>query len=54
MEVVSDILILYLFLVLYYLIYKIDIPNLQIVDLPNSFQSVQSKSITSICMNMNE
>ena len=38
--------------------YWIDIPNLQIVDLPISydkpFQNVQSKSITSICMNMNE
>ena len=32
----------------------IDIPNLQTVDLPNSFQSVKSKSITRICMNMNE
>ena len=32
----------------------IDIPNLQTVDLPNSFKRVQSKSITSICMNMNE
>ena len=32
----------------------IDIPNLQTVYLPWSFQSVQSKSITSICMNMNE
>ena len=32
----------------------IDIPNLQTVNLPDSFQNVQSKSITSICMNMNE
>ena len=32
----------------------IDIPNLQTVNLPNSFQYVQSKSITSIYMNMNE
>ena len=32
----------------------IDIPNLQTVDLPYSFRYVQSKSITSICMNMNE
>ena len=32
----------------------IDIPNLQTVDLPYSFKHVQSKSITSICMNMNE
>ena len=32
----------------------IDIPNLQTVDLPGSFLTVQSKSITSICMNMNE
>ena len=32
----------------------IDIPNLQTVNLPFSFQSVKSKSITSICMNMNE
>ena len=33
---------------------RIDIPNLQTVDLPNSFRNVESKSITSICMNMNE
>ena len=32
----------------------IDIPNLQTVNLPYSFHSVQSISITSICMNMNE
>ena len=32
----------------------IDIPNLQTVDLPDSFQIIESKSITSICMNMNE
>ena len=32
----------------------IDIPNLKIVDLPRSFEYVESKSITSICMNMNE
>ena len=32
----------------------IDIPNLQTVDLPDSFWYVQSKSITSICMNNNE
>ena len=32
----------------------IDIPNLQTVDLPWSFYHVKSKSITSICMNMNE
>ena len=32
--------------------YWIDIPNLQTIDLPNSFQIVQSKSITSICMNI--
>ena len=34
--------------------YWIDIPNLQTVDLPDSFQYVQSKSITSIFMNSNE
>ena len=34
--------------------YWIDIPNLQTVNLPWSFQSVKSKSITSICINMNE
>ena len=34
--------------------YWIDIPNLQTVHLPGSFLTVQSKSITSICMNMNE
>ena len=32
----------------------IDIPNLQTVHLPGSFEEVKSKSITSICMNMNE
>ena len=32
----------------------IDIPNLQTVDLPDSFQEVLSTSITSIFMNMNE
>ena len=32
----------------------IDIPNLQTVHLPGSFRHVQSKSITSIIMNMNE
>ena len=32
----------------------IDIPNLQTVNLPRSFYHVQSKSITSIYMNMNE
>ena len=31
-----------------------NIPNLKTVDLPDSFQYVESKSITSICMNMNE
>ena len=34
--------------------YWIDIPNLQTVYLPDSFQKVKSKSITSICMSMNE
>ena len=34
--------------------YWIDIPNLQTVNLPGSFQIVQSKSITSIWMIMNE
>ena len=32
----------------------IDITNLQTVNLPYSFKYVKSKSITSICMNMNE
>ena len=32
----------------------IDIPNLQTVHLPGSFEEVKSKSITRICMNMNE
>ena len=32
----------------------VDIPNLQTVDLPNSFLGVKTKSITSICVNMNE
>ena len=34
--------------------YWIDIPNLQTVNLPYSFQYVESISVTSICMNMNE
>ena len=34
--------------------YWIDIPNLKIVQLPGSFKYVESKSITSIYMNMNE
>ena len=34
--------------------YWIDIPNLQTVNLPVSFEWVRSKSITSICMNMDE
>ena len=34
--------------------YWIDIPNLQTVDLPGSFIVVESKSITSNEMNMNE
>ena len=34
--------------------YWIDIPNLITVNLPLSFWEVHSKSITSICMNMNE
>ena len=34
--------------------YWIDIPNLITVNLSNSFQYVQTISITSICMNMNE
>ena len=34
--------------------YWIDIPNLQTVNLPYSFQKIKSKSITSIIMNMNE
>ena len=34
--------------------YWIDIPNLQTVNLPYSFQKIKSKSITSICMNMNK
>ena len=34
--------------------YWIDILNLQTVHLPDSFEYVKSKSITSIYMNMNE
>ena len=34
--------------------YWIDIPNLQTVNLPYLFKKAESKSITSICMNMNE
>ena len=33
---------------------RIDIPNLEIVDLPDSFEKVTSRSVTSIYMNMNE
>ena len=32
----------------------IDIPNLQTVSLPKSFGEIETKSINSICMNMNE
>ena len=32
----------------------IDIPNLQTVSLPKSFGEIETKSITSIIMNMNE
>ena len=34
--------------------YWIDIPNLITVNLPGSFEWIVSRSITSICMNMNE
>ena len=54
-EVVSVNLVQWLFLVWYWMIeWWIDIPNLQTVNLPDSFEYVQTKSITSICMNMNE
>ena len=54
-EVVSVNLVQWLFLVWYWMIESwIDIPNLQTVNLPDSFEYVQTKSITSICMNMNE
>ena len=54
-EVVSVNLVQWLFLVWYWMIESwIDIPNLQTVNLPGSFRYVQSKSITSICMNMYE
>ena len=42
----------YLFQVWYELLYEIDIPNLQTVDLPNSFEYAKSRSFNSICMNM--
>ena len=55
MDIVSNNLVQWLFLVWYWMIeYWIDIPNLQTVNLPESFEKIQSKSITSICMNMNE
>ena len=64
MDIVSDILVQWFFLVWYWMIeWWIDIPNLQTVKLPShgtywyyngSFEKVQSKSIDSICMNMNE
>ena len=55
MDIISTILVQLLFLVWYWMIeWWIDIPNLQTVDLPYSFRSVESKSIKSICMNMNE
>ena len=55
MDIVSLILVQWFFLVWYWMIeYWIDIPNLQTVDLPNSFRYVLSRSITSIVMNMNE
>ena len=54
-EVVSVNLVQWLFLVWYWITDSwIDIPNLQTVNLPDSFEYVQTKSITSICMNMNE
>ena len=55
MDIASLILVLLLYHVIYWIIeWIIDIPNLQTVDLPNSFQYVLSRSITSIVMNMNE
>ena len=55
MNIVSIDLVQWFFLVWYWMIESwIDIPNLRTVDLPNSFRNVESKSITSICMNMNE
>ena len=55
MDIVSINSVMLLFLVWYWMIdYWIDIPNLQTVDLPNSFEEVRTKSIDSIYMNMNE
>ena len=55
MDIISTILVQLLFLVWYWMIeWWIDIPNLQTVDLSRSFGYVESKSITSIIMNMNE
>ena len=55
MDIASLILVLLLYHVIYWIIeWIIDIPNVQTVDLPNSFQYVLSRSITSIVMNMNE
>ena len=46
MDVVSDVFIQWLFLVWYWMIASwIDIPNLQTVDLPDSFSLIEKKSI---------
>ena len=53
--VVSNILVAWLFLVWYWIIKWItDIPNLQTVNLPNSFGWIYIKSITSITVNTHE
>ena len=55
MDLVFWILVQWLFLVWYQMIESwIDIPNLQTVKLFSSFEYVQFKSITSICINMNK
>ena len=54
MDIISQILVSYLLIVIYWFESWIDIPNLQTVDLPGSFGRVQSKSITSILITVNE
>ena len=55
MEIVSIFLIQWLFLVLYRIIeWWIDIPNVETVNLPNSFEYVLSTSVTSRLVNNHE
>ena len=48
MEVASDFLIQWLFQVFEVVMLLLDIPTIQTVDLPNAFESMKVKSVTSI------